>query len=80
MNGLPQVLTVAEVAQELRVSKAHVHNLINGRVRGVRPLQAIPLGRRRLVRRETLESWQRANERVLGDILPASPEVDAVDA
>jgi excisionase family DNA binding protein len=80
VSHLPEVLTVAEVAQELRVSKAHVHNLINGRVRGVRPLLAIPLGRRRLVRRETLELWQRANECAVGDILPASPEVDAVDA
>ena len=72
------VLTVEEVALELRVSKAHAHNLINGKVRGVRPLPAIPLGRRRIVLRSTLERWQSLNERVLnGDILPASPEVDS---
>lgn len=75
------ILTVAEVASILRCSKAHVHNLINGKVRGVSPLKVIAAGRRRLVRGVTLEEWERQNERVLGsDILPASPEVDAADA
>ena len=60
-----ELLTVVEVAAELRCSKAHVHNLINGRVSGVEPLPAIPLGRRRIVRRETLEDWKKDNERKL---------------
>jgi excisionase family DNA binding protein len=60
-----RVLTVAEVARELRCSKAHVHNLINGRVSGVKPLPAIPLGRRRIVRRESLNDWIASNERHL---------------
>jgi len=59
------VLTIEEVADELRCSRAHVHNLINGRVSGVNPLPAIPLGRRRIVRRETLEEWKKDNERKL---------------
>lgn len=59
------VLTVAEVARELRCSKAHVHNLINGRISGVKPLPAIPLGRRRIVRRESLNEWIESNERRL---------------
>ncbi len=74
-----EILIVAEVAAELRCSKAHVHNVINGKVAGVSSLPAIHMGRRILVRRSALEQWKRANERCIGDgmILP-SPEVDAV--
>jgi excisionase family DNA binding protein len=68
MNGISEssLLTISEVASHLRCSKAHVHNLINGRVSGVEPLPAIPLGRRRIVCRQTLEAWKKANERKLG--------------
>jgi excisionase family DNA binding protein len=58
----PGVLTAAEVARELRCSKAHVHNLINGKVDGARPLPSLWLGRRRLVRRSSLDQWIAANE------------------
>jgi len=51
------VLTVAEVARELRCSKAHVHHLITGKVRGVRPLPSLWLGRRRLILRASLDEW-----------------------
>ena len=56
------VLTVPEVAEELRCSKAHVHNLINGKVSGARPLPSLRLGRRRLVRRTSFEAWLVTNE------------------
>jgi hypothetical protein len=56
------VLTAIEVARELRCSKAHVHNLINGRVSGIPPLPSLWLGRRRLVRRRSLDNWIAANE------------------
>jgi excisionase family DNA binding protein len=74
------MLTVAEVAAELRCSKPHVYNIINGKVNGVSSLPAITLGRRKLVRRGTLDRWKRANERdQFGNaILAESPEVDAV--
>jgi len=58
-----RVLTVMEVARELRCSKAHVHNLINRKVPGVDALPTIFLGRRRLVRRESLSEWIERNER-----------------
>jgi excisionase family DNA binding protein len=61
-SGL-RVLTVVEVACFLRCSKAHVHNLINGKVSGVPPLPSVFLGRRRLVRRESLNLWITQNER-----------------
>ena len=53
----PEVMTAIEVARELRVSKAHVHNLINGKVTGVPPIPFIPMGRRRVgAKRERKES------------------------
>lgn len=58
----PEVLTVAEVAVRLRCSKAHVCNAINGKVRGVTPLPAVSMGRRKLIRCAALESWLMQNE------------------
>ena len=62
IDPAPAVLTVSEVARELRCSKAHVFNLINARVDGARPLPSLRLGRRRLVRRSSLDEWIKANE------------------
>jgi hypothetical protein len=70
-----KILTIAEVALELRCSKAHVYNVINGKVDCVPPLPAIHMGRRKLVRRSSLELWKRNSESA---ILGASSEVDAV--
>jgi excisionase family DNA binding protein len=74
-----ELLTIAEVAIELRCSKAHVYNLINGKVHGVSKLPAISMGRRRLVRRTSLEVWIMMNEHgdSRGDILSESLEVGA---
>lgn len=74
-----EVLTMSQVAEDLRCSKSQVSNLINGRVRGVYTLPSIPLGRRRLVRRSSLEDWKRSNERALGDVtLQVSTSFDAI--
>jgi excisionase family DNA binding protein len=61
--GTDAVLTVDEIAGELRCSKAHVYNAINGKVSGVSPLRVIHMGRRVLVRRSSFEQWKRENER-----------------
>jgi hypothetical protein len=53
----PAVLTVAEVAHELRCSKAHVHNIVAGKVPNLPPLPVLRIGRRMLVRAEGLEKW-----------------------
>jgi excisionase family DNA binding protein len=75
------ILTIEEVAGELRCSKAHVYNLVAGKIKGVPPLPVIALGRRRLVRRSTLENWKCGNEKVFTNgMLPPSPNIDAVDA
>lgn len=56
------ILTVIEVAAELRCSKAHVHHRITGTVPGVWPLPPLWLGRRRLILRASFEEWLRSSE------------------
>jgi excisionase family DNA binding protein len=67
-----EILSVTEVARILRCSKAHVCKAINGQVTGVTPLPAISMGRRKLVRRQSLEAWLIQNDPVTGGILEPS--------
>ncbi len=62
MESTSSILTIKEVAQILRVSKAHVHNVLGGKVAGVPKLTHLTLGRRRLVRREWLDQWLEASK------------------
>jgi excisionase family DNA binding protein len=74
-----EILTVAEVAIELRCSKAHVYNAIAGKVDGVCGLPAISMGRRKLVRRAALEQWKKTNETGSGDAnMASSSAIDTV--
>jgi hypothetical protein len=75
------LLTLPEVAALLHCSKAHVSNVIAGRVPGCSPIPALCLGRRKLVRRETLNAWVERNEQAakLAMIRP-SPERGRKDA
>ena len=73
----PAVLTVSEVARELRCSKAHVHNIISGKVSNLPPLPVLRIGRRVLVRYDALSRWLAKIEgrelelmRGSGDFLP----------
>src|SRR5262245_41727167 len=70
-----EVLTMKEVAEILRCSKAHVCKIINGQVAGTPRLPSIGLGRRKLVRRASLLQWLSENE--LGATMTSSLEVDA---
>jgi hypothetical protein len=80
-NGPDPKLIAAEVALELRCSKAHVYHLINGTVRGVPPLPAIQTGRRKVVSRSSFEKWMAVVENLgVGGTLVASLNVDAVGA
>ena len=58
-----EVLTLAEVAAILRCSKAHLCNVINGKVPGTPLLPHLAVGRRKLVRREWLEAWMEQSKR-----------------
>ena len=62
MEHTSSILTIKEVADILRVSKAHVHNVLGGKVTGVPKLTHLTLGRRRLVRREWLDQWLEASK------------------
>ena len=56
------VLTLLDVARILRCSKAHVCNIVHGRVRDLPPLPVVRIGRRVLIRDESLNLWMRAVE------------------
>jgi excisionase family DNA binding protein len=73
MENAFDLLTMKEVATMLHCSKAHVCNAVAGRVHGCAPIPAIHLGRRTLVRRETLLAWIEQNEHA-GGTIQASPE------
>ena len=78
MAAHDDILTVPEVAEDLRCSKAHVYKVITGKVSGVTRLPAISMGRRRLVRRSSLEQWKQTNEHGLSDsMMPVAHSVDA---
>ncbi|MFN9297879.1 MAG: helix-turn-helix domain-containing protein [Acidobacteriota bacterium] len=53
----PRVMNLAEAAEFVRCSKAHLCNILNGKVRGIPQLPAVRVGRRLLFRRESLERW-----------------------
>jgi len=69
------ILTAAEVAKDLRISKSQAYNLINGEVEGVKQLPHLRVGRRRIVTRSALERWKLENMTTSG-ILPAESEKD----
>jgi excisionase family DNA binding protein len=70
-----QILTTAEIAAELRCSKAQVYRLLNGNVRDVPRLPSISLGRKKVIRRSAFEDWKEENEK---GILAGEPETNAV--
>jgi len=50
-------MTLTQAAEYLRVSKAHLSNVLNGKVAGVPPLRHAPIGRRILIKREWVDEW-----------------------
>lgn len=69
---MTQVKTLNEVTTLLQCSKAHVSKLVNGQIAGVPRLPVIQIGRRKLVRRESLEVWLREAEGSAGESSPVS--------
>ena len=68
------LLTLADAAALLHCSKAHVCKAVSGRLRGCSPIPSVSLGRRRLIRRETLRRWIENNERAADDAtIPTLP-------
>lgn len=63
---MARILTCTEAAKRLTVSKGQFSKLINGKVAGVPRLKTARLGRRVLVREETLEQWLQEVEQCNG--------------
>ena len=76
----PEVSAISGVAANLRCSKAHVYNAINGRVASVTALPAIAMGRRKLVRQTRWRPGNEATREVWEVVCLQSLEVDAVNA
>src|SRR4051812_23694645 len=51
------VMTLTQAAAYLRVSKAHLSNVINGKVPGVPPVRSFRMGRHILIKREWVDEW-----------------------
>jgi excisionase family DNA binding protein len=52
-----QILTLTQTAEYLRISKAHLSNVIKGKVHSVPPLRHAKVGRRILIQRLWLDEW-----------------------
>jgi hypothetical protein len=50
-------MTLSQAALYLRVSKAHLSNVLSGKVPGVAPCRSFRLGRRILMKREWIDQW-----------------------
>ena len=59
-NERSQVLTLSQAAAHLQVSKAHLSNVIAGKVAGVPPFRHARAGRRILIKREWADQWLEA--------------------
>ena len=59
-NDRAQVLTLKQTAAYLQISKAHLSNVIAGKVSGVLPLRHVRAGRRILIKREWADEWLEA--------------------
>jgi excisionase family DNA binding protein len=57
------ILTLGQAALYLRVSKAHLSNVINGKVAGVQSVRFFRLGRRVLIRRDWIDDWLETQEK-----------------
>lgn len=62
MENTSKILTITEVAEILRCSKAHVQNVLVGKVRGVPMLAHLRMGRRKIVRKDWLDQWMEAHK------------------
>ncbi len=51
------VMTLKQTAAYLQISKAHLSNVIQGKVHGVLPIRSFRLGRRVLIKREWIDEW-----------------------
>lgn len=58
------VLNLAQAAAYLRISKAHLSNVLRGKVPGVPPVRFFRMGRRILIKRAWIEEWLDRSNRI----------------
>jgi hypothetical protein len=68
------LLTLQDVAKLMHCSRAHICKAVAGRVPGCAAIPSVSLGRRKLVRRQSLLDWIEHNESRLVDATMAKPE------
>jgi excisionase family DNA binding protein len=56
-NERSSVLTLKQAAEYLRISKAHLSNILRGKVPGVPPLRCARVGRRVLIKLAWADEW-----------------------
>jgi excisionase family DNA binding protein len=74
MESAMRILTISEVAQVLRCSKAHVHKALTGRIAGVPLLAHLSLGRRKLIPKDWFDQWLEESRTKPGDHMPGDME------
>ena len=52
-----EVMTLQQTADYLQISKAHLSNILNGKVPGVPPMRHAVVGRRILIKRIWADEW-----------------------
>ena len=57
ITGPSAVMSLKQAAAYVQVSKAHLSNVLNGKVVGDPPLRSFSIGRRVLIKREWLDEW-----------------------
>ena len=63
MNEEPkEILTVTEIADLLRCSKAHVERALEGTLLGVPRMAHLLVGKHKVVRREWLQAWMESSK------------------
>lgn len=61
MNIADPMLTAAEIASELRISKSQVCKLFRGQIEDALPLPHLKVGRRYVISRSLFEKWKQEN-------------------
>jgi hypothetical protein len=56
------LLTISEAARELRCSRAHLYNVLAGKVESLPPLPVFHIGRKAYIRHNQLRAWIRLLE------------------
>jgi hypothetical protein len=59
---MSRILTLSDIAIALRCSKAHVSNIVRGKVPNLPPIPVVRIGRRVLIRDESFHDWMRLVE------------------